>query len=274
MAHFAGLVAAGEHPNPVPHADVVTTTIHKTLGGAAQRHDPLPRGARQGRSTRAVFPGQQGGPLMHIIAGKAVAFEIAASEPFRERQRRRVANARAFADELLGERRRRAHRRHRRAPRARRPARAGLDGQAGRGPPATRSASPSTATRSRSTRARRWSPAACASARRRWPPAACSDDDFARGRRDHRHGARRRGLERLAARRPACPGARAGGAVPAVRVLVAAADGRVAAISRSSERDRHIAVLIRQHDLRLASEIVRSNVPINPTDSYVAHVLQ
>ena len=66
MAHFAGLVAAGEHPNPVPHADVVTTTIHKTLCGPRSGMILCTRGARRRTINRAVFPGQQGGPLMHI----------------------------------------------------------------------------------------------------------------------------------------------------------------------------------------------------------------
>jgi len=100
MAHFAGLVAAGLHPNPVPHADVVTTTVHKTLGG--------PRGGlilcREEYAKKinsAVFPGQQGGPLEHVIAGKAVALKIAASDLFRERQQRTIDGARALAQELL-----------------------------------------------------------------------------------------------------------------------------------------------------------------------------
>jgi glycine hydroxymethyltransferase len=72
MAHFAGLVAAGEHPSPVPHADVVTTTIHKTLGGS-RGGMILCREEWAKKINTAVFPGQQGGPLMHIIAGKARA---------------------------------------------------------------------------------------------------------------------------------------------------------------------------------------------------------
>jgi glycine hydroxymethyltransferase len=99
MAHFSGLVAAGEHPSPIPHADVVTTTTHKTLTG--------PRGGmilcREEYAKKidsAVFPGQQGGPLMHVIAAKAVALKIAASETFRERQRRTRAGAVALAEEL------------------------------------------------------------------------------------------------------------------------------------------------------------------------------
>jgi glycine hydroxymethyltransferase len=100
MAHFAGLVAAGLHPSPVPFADVVTSTVHKTLGG--------PRGGlilcteeHAKAINSAVFPGQQGGPLEHVIAAKAVAFKIAASEAFRERQERTVAGAKAVAEALL-----------------------------------------------------------------------------------------------------------------------------------------------------------------------------
>src|SRR3954468_5465608 len=96
MAHFAGLVAAGEHPNPVPHADVVTTTIHKTLGGPRSGMI-LCREEHAKAIDKAVFPGQQGGPLMHTIAAKAVALHIASSEQFKERQRQTIANAQAFA---------------------------------------------------------------------------------------------------------------------------------------------------------------------------------
>jgi glycine hydroxymethyltransferase len=96
MAHFAGLVAAGEHPNPVEHADVVTTTIHKTLCGPRSGMI-LCRGEHAKAIDKAVFPGQQGGPLMHTIAAKAVALRIAASDQFRQRQRQTIANARALA---------------------------------------------------------------------------------------------------------------------------------------------------------------------------------
>jgi glycine hydroxymethyltransferase len=96
MAHFAGLVAAGEHPSPVEHADVVTTTIHKTLGGPRSGMI-LSREEYAKAVDKAIFPGQQGGPLMHTIAAKAVALRIAASEPFAERQRQTIANAQAFA---------------------------------------------------------------------------------------------------------------------------------------------------------------------------------
>jgi glycine hydroxymethyltransferase len=96
MAHFAGLVAAGEHPNPVEHADVVTTTIHKTLAGPRSGMI-LCREEHAKAVDKAIFPGQQGGPLMHTIAAKAVALQIASSEQFAERQRQTVANARALA---------------------------------------------------------------------------------------------------------------------------------------------------------------------------------
>ncbi len=96
MAHFAGLVAAGEHPSPVPHADVVTTTIHKTLCGPRSGMI-LCREEYAKAIDKAIFPGQQGGPLMHTIAAKAVALRIAASEEFRARQRQTIANARALA---------------------------------------------------------------------------------------------------------------------------------------------------------------------------------
>ena len=99
MAHFAGLVAAGLHPSPVPHAHVVTTTTHKTLGG--------PRGGvilstaeLAKKINSAVFPGQQGGPLEHVIAAKAVAFKIAASEEFTERQQRTLEGAKLLAERL------------------------------------------------------------------------------------------------------------------------------------------------------------------------------
>ena len=100
MAHFAGLVAGGVHPNPVPFADVVTSTVHKTLGGA-RGGLILCKEEHAKKINSAVFPGQQGGPLEHVVAGKAVAFKLAMTEPFRERQRRTVAGAKAVAEELL-----------------------------------------------------------------------------------------------------------------------------------------------------------------------------
>jgi glycine hydroxymethyltransferase len=101
MAHFAGLVAAGEHPSPVPYADVVTTTIHKTLGGA-RGGMVLCKEEWARKVNTAVFPGQQGGPLMHVIAGKAVSLKLAATDMFKDRQRRTRAGAAALAEELLG----------------------------------------------------------------------------------------------------------------------------------------------------------------------------
>jgi glycine hydroxymethyltransferase len=100
MAHFAGLVAAGLHPNPVPHADVVTSTVHKTIGGA-RGGLILCKEEHAKAINSAVFPGQQGGPLEHVIAGKAVAFKIAGSEQFRERQERTIAGAQTVAAALM-----------------------------------------------------------------------------------------------------------------------------------------------------------------------------
>jgi glycine hydroxymethyltransferase len=101
-AHFIGLVAGGAHPNPVPHADIVTCTTHKTLRG--------PRGAmimckaeHQKAIDKSVFPGWQGGPLMHSIAAKAVAFKEAATEEFRAYSAQTVANARAMAETFSSE---------------------------------------------------------------------------------------------------------------------------------------------------------------------------
>jgi glycine hydroxymethyltransferase len=99
MAHFAGLVAAGLHPNPVPYADVVTTTTHKTLGGP-RGGIVLSKSEYAKKINSAVFPGQQGGPLEHVIAAKAVALKIAASEEFRDRQQRVVDGARTLAARL------------------------------------------------------------------------------------------------------------------------------------------------------------------------------
>ena len=101
MAHIAGLVAAGVHPNPVPYADVVTTTTHKTLrgprGGVILSRDP-----ELGKKLdKAIFPGTQGGPLMHTIAAKAVCFQEALQPAFREYGRRVVENAQTLARELL-----------------------------------------------------------------------------------------------------------------------------------------------------------------------------
>ncbi|MBW3613415.1 MAG: serine hydroxymethyltransferase, partial [Chloroflexi bacterium] len=99
MAHFAGLVAAGIHPSPVPHSDVVTTTTHKTLrgprGGMILSREPHAKAI-----DKSVFPGIQGGPLMHVIAAKAVAFREAMTEEFRADQQATVDNARALAATL------------------------------------------------------------------------------------------------------------------------------------------------------------------------------
>jgi glycine hydroxymethyltransferase len=103
MAHIAGLVAAGEHPSPVPYADVVTTTTHKTLRG--------PRGGLiltnneeiATKINKAIFPGTQGGPLMHVIAAKAVSFGEALTPEFKDYQHRIVENAKALAEGLLAE---------------------------------------------------------------------------------------------------------------------------------------------------------------------------
>jgi glycine hydroxymethyltransferase len=100
MAHFAGLVAAGLHPSPVPHSPVISTTVHKTLGGP---RSGLIIGTREYAKAlnSAVFPGQQGGPLMHVIAAKAVALKIAGSPEFAERQQRTLSGARILAERLL-----------------------------------------------------------------------------------------------------------------------------------------------------------------------------
>ncbi len=100
MAHFAGLVAAGLHPNPVPHADVVTSTVHKTLAGP-RSGIILCKEEHKKKINSAVFPGQQGGPLMHVIAAKAVAFKIAAGEDFRLKQQRTVEGAKILAERLV-----------------------------------------------------------------------------------------------------------------------------------------------------------------------------
>jgi glycine hydroxymethyltransferase len=99
MAHFAGMVAAGLHPNPVPYADVVSTTVHKTLAGP--RSGLILCKAEYAKMIdSAVFPGQQGGPLMHVIAAKAVAFKAAMSDEFKERQKRTLEGAAIIADRL------------------------------------------------------------------------------------------------------------------------------------------------------------------------------
>jgi len=100
MAHFSGLVAAGLHPNPVEHCDIVTSTTHKTLAGPRSGF-VLCREEHAQALDRAVFPGMQGGPLEHVIAAKAACFRIAATEPFREYQTQVRANADALSEELM-----------------------------------------------------------------------------------------------------------------------------------------------------------------------------
>jgi len=101
MAHIAGLVAAGVHPSPVPYADIVTSTTHKTLAGPRAGFI-LSRADLGKKIDSAVFPGMQGGPLMHTIAAKAVCFQAAGSEAFKAYQAQVVANAAALADTLTG----------------------------------------------------------------------------------------------------------------------------------------------------------------------------
>jgi glycine hydroxymethyltransferase len=100
MAHFAGLVAAGLHPSPVPYADVVSTTVHKTLAGPRSGLI-LAKEEFAKKIDSAVFPGQQGGPLMHVVAAKAVAFKNAATDEFKDRQARTIEGARIIAERLV-----------------------------------------------------------------------------------------------------------------------------------------------------------------------------
>jgi glycine hydroxymethyltransferase len=100
MAHYAGLVAAGVYPNPVPHADIVTSTTHKSLRGP-RGGIILMKAEHEKAINSAVFPGLQGGPLMHVIAGKAAAFKEAAEPGFKDYQMQVVANAKALAETLI-----------------------------------------------------------------------------------------------------------------------------------------------------------------------------
>jgi len=100
MAHFAGLVAAGVHPSPVPHAHVVSSTVHKTIGGPRSGFILTNDAEIAKKINSAVFPGQQGGPLMHVIAAKATAFKVAASPEFRDRQERTLRGAAIVAERL------------------------------------------------------------------------------------------------------------------------------------------------------------------------------
>ena len=100
MAHFAGLVAAGLHPNPVPYAHVTSSTVHKTIGGPRSGFILTNELELQKKINSNVFPGQQGGPLMHVIAAKATAFKLAAEPEFKDRQERTVRGAQILADRL------------------------------------------------------------------------------------------------------------------------------------------------------------------------------
>ncbi len=100
MAHFAGLVAAGLHPSPVPHAHVTSSTVHKTIGGPRSGFILTNDLELQKKLNSNVFPGQQGGPLMHVIAAKATAFKLAAEPEFRERQERTIRGAQILAERL------------------------------------------------------------------------------------------------------------------------------------------------------------------------------
>ncbi|QEO15269.1 serine hydroxymethyltransferase [Agromyces intestinalis] len=103
MAHFAGLVAAGLHPSPVPYAHVVSSTVHKTIGGPRSGFILTNEADLAKKLNSNVFPGQQGGPLMHVIAAKATAFKIAASDEFRDRQERTLSGARILASRLTAD---------------------------------------------------------------------------------------------------------------------------------------------------------------------------
>ena len=100
MAHFAGLVAAGVHPNPVPHAHVVSSTVHKTIGGPRSGFILTNDADLAKKINTAVFPGQQGGPLLHVIAAKATAFKLAGTPEFKDRQERTLRGAAILAERL------------------------------------------------------------------------------------------------------------------------------------------------------------------------------
>ena len=214
MAHIAGLVAAGVHPSPFPHADIVTTTTHKTLRGPrggmifsratscptrldAGRLPGASRGvARPPPIDRNVFPGIQGGPLMHVIAGKAVAFKLAAEEPFREDQRRTVANAQVLAETLAEPGRAGRLGRHRQPPHARRRDAARGDRQGGRAPPRRDRDHRQQERASRSTRCRRTPRRASASGTPATTSRGFGDGRDARRRPDHHRGDPRRATTR------------------------------------------------------------------------------
>jgi hypothetical protein len=155
MAHFAGLVAAGVHPSPFPHAHVATTTTHKTLRGPRGGMILTDDEALAKKFNSAIFPGIQGGPLMHVIAAKAVAFGEALRPEFKTYQRRSSERAGAGrpADEGRAGYR---HGRHRHACDAGRPAAQGREGQRDREGAGAARTSPATRTASPSTRKSRW----------------------------------------------------------------------------------------------------------------------
>ncbi len=103
MAHFAGLVAAGLHPSPVPHAHVVSSTVHKTIGGPRSGFILTNDLEMHKKLNSNVFPGQQGGPLMHVIAAKATAFKLAATDDFKDRQARTLSGAKLLGEALTSE---------------------------------------------------------------------------------------------------------------------------------------------------------------------------
>jgi glycine hydroxymethyltransferase len=103
MAHFAGLVAAGLHPSPVPYADVTSSTVHKTIGGPRSGFILTNDLETQKKLNSNVFPGQQGGPLMHVIAAKATAFLLAAGDDFKDRQARTIRGAQLLAERLVAD---------------------------------------------------------------------------------------------------------------------------------------------------------------------------
>ena len=180
MAHFAGLVAGGAHPSPIPHAHVVTTTTHKTLrgprGGAILTNDE----ELAKKLNSAVFPGMQGGPLMHVIAAKAVAFGEALRPSFRLYAKSVVENAKALAETLQSARPRYRLRRHRHAPDAGRSAQKAAHRQGGRSQRSNAPTSPATRTAFRSIRKNPQSRRACGSARRPAPRAASVSPSSAR----------------------------------------------------------------------------------------------
>ena len=210
MAHFSGLVAAGLHPNPVEHCDIVTSTTHKTLAGPRAGF-VLCRAEHAQAVDRAVFPGMQGGPLEHVIAAKAACFRIAATDAFRDYQDPGAGERRRALGGADVPRSRRSHRRHRHPSAAARPARDRLDGRRRRG----------AARRGEADRQPQHGSLRRASTDRRLgrPHRHAGGDDawlrrggLPRGRPDHRRRARRRRPRR--ARRPSRGAVRQAAALP------------------------------------------------------------